>query len=112
MPRALRQKLLFLLLCGRNCGEPFNWLQNFDISKPFPMHASMTLCTMAALYPIDGGKGHHFPVATIQVKMMRSRSSLSQQSQTPRKTTLISLQCGKVARVSFASMPLRQAVVD
>jgi len=76
------------------------------------MHASMTLCTMAALYPIDGGKGHHFPVATIQVKMMRSRSSLSQQSQTPRKTTLISLQCGKVARVSFASMPLRQAVVD
>ena len=55
-------------VAGAVVGEPFNWLQCFDIPNRFSTHASMTLCAMSALYSPVVAAGHHFPAASIQQK--------------------------------------------
>ena len=56
-------------VAGAVVGEPFNWLQCFDIHKPFfnaCQHGA--LCHVSTVPASSGGIGHHFPVAGIQGK--------------------------------------------
>ena len=56
-------------VAGTVVGEPFNWLQCFDIPEPF-FNACQhdALCHVSTVPASGGGIGHHFSVASIQGK--------------------------------------------
>ena len=94
-------------VAGSVGGELFNWLQCFDIPKPLFNACQHDALRHVSTVPASGGEiGHHFSVANIQGKNNAHPLTVVAGNFKPiRSPTLISLQCGNLARVRIHVHP-------